>query len=195
MADGVPHNYIWDDTDQHAPGLAGYNGQDCATNSTGMARWWVSEPYCTLWLEDEPLGYQPSRGPKVSFHLSYTDRNQRDTNLFAQYAYSFGQGWECSWMSSLGADTFSTSGGTNASFTAMVYLPGGGVERYSVAAQNLSANNWPADPVSQTWLVPTLSGTTLVGFERRFADGSKDIYQTAGPGTNFVANYHLTSRL
>src|SRR5437773_1121566 len=46
--------YIWDETDQHAPGLAGYNGRDCETNSVGMARWWVSEPYCTLWLEDEP---------------------------------------------------------------------------------------------------------------------------------------------
>jgi RHS repeat-associated protein len=43
-------------------------------DARGMPVWWVSEPFITLRLEDEPLGYQPARGPRVGFHLSYRQR-------------------------------------------------------------------------------------------------------------------------
>src|SRR5206468_8463210 len=37
----------------------------------GMPGWEVSEPYVSLWLHDEPLGYQPALGQHVSFELAY----------------------------------------------------------------------------------------------------------------------------
>src|SRR6266478_1629015 len=39
--------------------------------SCGMPTWWISQPYVNMRLEDEPLGYQPAVGPRVSFSLSY----------------------------------------------------------------------------------------------------------------------------
>src|SRR5262245_57998973 len=40
----------------------------------GMPQWWVQEPTINLRLEDEPLGYTPALGPRVSFGLSYRQR-------------------------------------------------------------------------------------------------------------------------
>src|SRR5260221_8857236 len=102
-----------------------------------MVRWWVSEPYISLWLEDESVGYQPSRGPRVGFHLSFT---QRDTAPWTQAQFGFGQNWECSWMSGAVFSSFTAytnSGGTNLVYDAAIYLPGGGVQRYSVLNQIL----------------------------------------------------------
>jgi hypothetical protein len=39
---------------------------------SGMPVWWVSEPYTSLWLQDEPLGYQPTIGSRISFVLLFT---------------------------------------------------------------------------------------------------------------------------
>ena len=36
-------------------------------SATCMPVWDVSEPYINLWLYDEPLGYQPGLGPRLSF--------------------------------------------------------------------------------------------------------------------------------
>src|SRR5207249_1563504 len=37
----------------------------------GMPYWWVSEPYMNLWIQDEPLGYEPARGTRISFRLNF----------------------------------------------------------------------------------------------------------------------------
>ena len=62
----------------------------------GMPIWEVSEPYINLWLHDEPLGYQPGFGGRVSFKLSY---KQRDSKLIYDEFFSFGPLWNCSWSS------------------------------------------------------------------------------------------------
>jgi hypothetical protein len=65
---------------------------DCAQ---GMPRWSVSEPYVSLWLKDEPLGYQPALGPRVSVHLSY---KQRETTSGSYPSlFSVGKRWNFSW--------------------------------------------------------------------------------------------------
>jgi RHS repeat-associated protein len=58
-----------------------------------MPVWWVSEPFINLRLEDEPLGYQPSHGPRVSFHLSYRQRGSMDED---PYIFGIGTGWTSS---------------------------------------------------------------------------------------------------
>jgi hypothetical protein len=35
----------------------------------GMPVWSVSEPYLSLWIQDEPFGYQPAVGPRISLTL------------------------------------------------------------------------------------------------------------------------------
>ena len=42
-----------------------------------MAVWEVSEPNINLWLYDEPLGYQPGLGSRMSFKLAYKQRETR----------------------------------------------------------------------------------------------------------------------
>jgi hypothetical protein len=55
-----------------------------------MPYWWVSEPRINVRLEDVPLAYKPSRGPSVSFHISYRQRGSypADDDFFG-----LGEGW------------------------------------------------------------------------------------------------------
>src|SRR5208283_4118455 len=55
-------------------GGGGGGGHGGGGSCCGCPTWTVSEPYINLRLDDEPLGYQPPIGPRVSFHLSYRQR-------------------------------------------------------------------------------------------------------------------------
>jgi RHS repeat-associated protein len=88
---------------------------DCdQENCSGLARWHVSESFVSLWLHDEPLGYQGAIGPRTSFQLDFKQREVEAgyyTNLF-----SVGKKWNFSWLSYIY---------TNAGKSA-VYCPDGG---------------------------------------------------------------------
>jgi len=63
----------------------------------GMPVWWVSEPSENLWVTDEPLGYQPSVGPRVSLYLNYKQRESvAGTNGTIS---NMGTNWHISWVS------------------------------------------------------------------------------------------------
>ena len=117
----------------------------------GMPVWEVSEPYISLWLKDEPLGYQPGLGSRLSFELAF---NQRDsvaglnTNIF-----SAGIKWNVSWLSYVAQDTNDNN---------VVYFPGGGQRTYYTAKDYLTST--------------TLSGDTNSGFTVSYPDGSQDVY-------------------
>ena len=61
-----------------------------------MPRWWVSEPYISVRLEDEPLGYTPALGPKVTFHISYRQRGALPDD---PAIFGVGPNWSCSFAS------------------------------------------------------------------------------------------------
>jgi RHS repeat-associated protein len=174
-------NSIQDEKDQHACGLAGYNGEECSTNCTGAARWWVSEPYITLWVEDELLSYQPSRGPRVSFHLSFKQRNTREESDFT---LNVGQNWECNWMSYLHVVDYHPPRLTNGmvfgspTYDATLYLPGGGVQSFSQTKENADPYAEPANYFSQARLVPAYEQVTnVVGFDLVYPDRARDLYR------------------
>jgi RHS repeat-associated protein len=127
----------------------------------GTPVWSVSEPYISLWLKDEPLGYQPPLGPRVSLLLAYDQRDSTagyDTNLF-----SFGKKWNVSWLSYVNLD----SSGSN-----VVHFPGGGASTYSGATDYLTNTR--------------LTGDTNSGFTVAYPDGSVCVYGliiTNGSGT------------
>ena len=117
----------------------------------GMPTWSVSEPFISLWLHDEPLGYQPAVGPRVSFELAFKQRESAagfNPNLFG-----VGKRWNCSWLS------YVTRQGTSNT----VYYAGGGRRSYS------STN---IDYLTNT----RLTGDTTNGFILSHPDGSQDIY-------------------
>ena len=130
-------------------GVPGLNPPD--NSGCGMPVWSVSQPYISLWLHDEPLGYQPAVGPRVSFELAFKQRESTlgfNTNLF-----SVGKRWDCSWLSYVTQDT----NGFNT-----VNFPGGG-------QQTFYATN---DYVTNT----RLTGNTNSGFTLSYPDGSQNIY-------------------
>lgn len=55
---------------------AGGNQAHCTHCSTGMPRWWVSEPYENLCISDTPLSYTMSSGQEMAFTFYYRQRYQ-----------------------------------------------------------------------------------------------------------------------
>lgn len=115
-----------------------------------MPVWSVSEPYISLWLHDEPLGYQPAIGPRVSFRLGYKQREATaglNTNIF-----STGRLWNFSWFS------YATqTGGTN-----WVHFSGGREVTYQGTNDYLTGTS--------------ISGNTNSGFTIYYPNGSQDVY-------------------
>ena len=85
----------------------------------GMPDWTVTEPYINLWVKDQPLGYQPAKGPAVTLKIEYKQRNEGPG--YSSNEFSFGKGWNCSWRSY----AVNGAGGTT------IYFPGGGLMVYS----------------------------------------------------------------
>lgn len=116
-----------------------------------MPVWSVSEPYISLWLHDEPLGYQPALGPRVSFQLAFKQRE-----FLAGWnpaIFSVGRNWNCSWLSYVARDANSNT---------VVNFPGGGQRTF------FSTDDY----LTNTRLI----GDTTNGFTLSRPDGSKDVY-------------------
>ena len=154
--------------DTHGPGHDDDEGP-----CLGMARWKISEPYISLWLHDEPLGYQPSKGPRLSLLLNYVQRDQRaDTNTF-----SVGKSWECSWLAYV-----SYQNGVG-QVNETLYAPGGGVIYYArVSADNnfLARPSSASAPKRTGWNSSMIRAVTnsveALSFQQVFPDGSQNIY-------------------
>jgi RHS repeat-associated core domain len=69
-------------------------GSGCETGNCGqgMPVWWVQEPVISMRLEDEPLGYNPALGPRISFALSY---RQRGAVSEVPAIFGVGPNWSC----------------------------------------------------------------------------------------------------
>lgn len=131
------------------------DGERCkksgCSSCTGMPVWSVSEPYISLWLHDEPLGYQPTTGPRISFELAFKQRELTaglNTNIF-----SIGKKWNCSWLSFVTQD----SQGSN-----VLHFPEG--KQVTFAGTN--------DYLTNT----RLTGNTNTGFTLLYPDGSQNVY-------------------
>jgi RHS repeat-associated protein len=132
----------------------------------GMPTWSVSEPFISLWLHDEPLGYQPTIGARIAFELSFKQRESRAGLNPA--IFSAGKKWNCSWLSYI-------DGATNLLF------PGGGLR----AVIN------KIDYVHNA----RLSGSQTTGFTLSYPDGSKEVYGfLATNSSGIFANAFLSER-
>lgn len=129
-----------------------------------MPVWRVSEPYISLWLLDEPLGYQPSIGSRISLRLGY---KQREVNAgMNPNIFSLGPKWNFSWLSYVTLDQF----GSN-----LVYFPGGGAVIFE----------GPYDYLTNT----RLTGTITNGFSLYYPDGSTDVYNCIVNGMAFLTQH------
>lgn len=135
-------------------GESGSQNQQCdsqCSSCSGMPVWWVSQPYTSLWLRDEPLGYQPAVGSRISFKLTFKQREAAagyNTNFF-----SVGKKWNCSWLSFVARDTNANN---------VVYFPGGGQRTFYTTNDYLTNAR--------------LAGNTNSGFTLSYPDGSQYVY-------------------
>jgi len=67
-----------------------------------MPIWEVSEPYISVWLYDQPLGYAPGLGYPISFKLAY---KQREARVPSDHYFNFGPMWNSSWLTYISVDT------------------------------------------------------------------------------------------
>jgi RHS repeat-associated protein len=120
-------------------------------SNAGMPQWSVSQPYVSLWLHDEPLGYQPALGPRISLALSYKQREY--TTGFSQNFFSMGRKWNFPWFSFIGLDS---------SANKVVHF-GGGLTRTFYGTNDYLTN-------------ARLSGDTTNGFIVYYPDGRQNAY-------------------
>ena len=131
-----------------------------AAVAPGMPVWQVSEPAINLWLYDEPVGYQPSAGPRLAFMLAF---KQRGAPLVASNIYSVGTNWICSWLNYVEDDGIGSQ--------ATVTIKSGGQIIYT------PPNGSAMEYYTHTTLLRQTNGNTLTGFLRSFPSGATDYYQ------------------
>jgi RHS repeat-associated protein len=116
----------------------------------GMPVWQVSEPFINLWLQDEPLGYQPAIGPRVSFGLNF--RQREDVAGYNTNVFSIGPKWNCAWFSHV------APWGPYK----VVHFPGGGSRIFTSTTDYLTNTR--------------LTGATNTGYTVSYPDGRKNVY-------------------
>jgi RHS repeat-associated protein len=117
----------------------------------GMPIWRVSEPNISLWLLDEPLGYQPCVGSRIALRLGYKQRES--TAGMATNIFSLGQKWNFSWLSYV---TLNYNGSN------VVCFPGGGIRTFT------GTNDYLTDTI--------LTGSMTNRYYLSYPDGSVDTY-------------------
>lgn len=153
-----------------------FDGQKLCTHCPGMPVWWVSEPYVNLWMADEPISYNTSRGQPVTFQITYKQRDSRPPS--SDYLISTA-GWNNSWASYIHLNSVLPCANGNcmpqlSSCTATLYLPNGGEVDFS--------QGQTYDPETRIMIkmqaVLLKAGTDNGdnGIRVIYPDGSQDIY-------------------
>ena len=159
------------------------NGADqcSADNSHGMAHYSAHSMLASLNIEDTPLRYVPPRGPAINFTVNY---NQRESGQPQTFSYSnLGPKWNFNWLS------YVTDDPNNASRNATVYVPGGGGETYS--GFNSGSQSYLPDPQSHAVLVRTAP----IAYEKRFPDGSKQVFTLSDGATSYPRRIFMTQMI
>jgi RHS repeat-associated protein len=131
---------------------------------TKMLRYSVQSMLASLALDDTPLNYRPSKGPEVPLTFTYS---QREAYQPANFTYAnAGPKWNYTGISYIVDDP--SAPGVNA----QRYLPGGGTRKQE--GYNAGSQSFAPDAQDQSVLV--LVKQNPITYERRKADGSKDIY-------------------
>ncbi len=155
----------------------------CSANQ-GMCGYNAHSATISLNLTDTPLGVAASKGPAVNFTLTY---NQREAGQPANFGFSnISPKWSHSWMAYVEDDPGSP-------YTLPVTHPAGGGYIYSLSNYGFNTQNY-LEPETGTGAVlyrlPT--NTTTTSYERRFPDGSKEVYGKSDNSTAYPRRWFLT---
>ncbi len=125
----------------------------------GMPTWAVTEPYINLWLHDEPLGYDPGVGQRISFALYYKQREGlAGTN---SSVFNCGQMWNFSWMSYISIPYY-----LSPTYDTQMIVAGGGKREYT-----------NGEPEYYTSSILKLMGFFIpTGYSVEYPNGAVDYY-------------------
>jgi YD repeat-containing protein len=152
----------------------GGNQDDCH----GMARYTAHAMLASLNIEDTPLRYSPPRGPAINFTVTY---NQRESHQPQTFSYSnLGSKWTFNWLS------YVTDDPNNSSANAAIYVPGGGAENFS--GFDSGSQTYLPDPQSHA----ILARSSPTGYEKRFPDGSKQVFDLSDGSISYPRNIFMT---
>ena len=143
--------------------------------SSGMATWSVSEPHMNLWIKDEPMAYDPPRGPRMSINMIY---NQRNNITIDPLTFNFGPMWI---NQHLGWVTHDGEG------NATHYSPGGG--KFYSSAGISQANKYTHIRSSYTGPIANPTSWTMT-----YRDGSSETYAYKVTYSGASTRYYLSSR-
>ena len=156
------------------------NDSDC-----GMARYTVDLLTADLRVTDTPLQYVPPVGPKIDFLVTYTAPNRENDNSPSTFPYSnLGADWNFNWLS------YVTDDPNDSSINVTVFVRGGGTEVYPVTSG--SPLTYRPDPQNQAVLVRTSDTPTQITYEKRFRDGSKQIFGHSDQASTYPRTIFMT---
>lgn len=166
-----------------AGGTGGNTPGGGSTPSPGMPTYSISPMLVSLTLTDTPLSYVPPKGPTMDFTLRY---NQLDIDQPATFTYgNLGPKWTDNWLSYVQDDP--TAPGNRV----LVYLPDGPGRLYS----GFNGSNGTFAPEVETGAQLVEVSNSPVVYERRFPDGSKDVYAASDNSTYYPRHIFLTERI
>jgi RHS repeat-associated protein len=147
-------------------------------DAPAMASYSAHAMMASLNIEDTPLRYSPPRGPAINFTVTY---NQRDNPPPRNFAYcNLGPRWTFNWFSYVQDDP------NNASADTTVFVPGGGTEVYS--GFDPDKQSYGSDLQSQAILIRT----SATSYEKKFSDGSKQIYSQSDGSSSYPRKIFMT---
>lgn len=172
---GYLTNVDQDDTREDAPTTCPGNG-----DGTGMCVAKVTTMLVSLRLDDKPVGYVPPVGPAVQTKVSY---NQREASQPGSMGFfNIGPKWTLNWLSYV-EDRPGSPGSS-----VKRYASGGGELDY--AGYNASTRSFRRELRRGASLV--LVSTAPVVYERRMADGSKEVYAASNGATTYPRRVFLS---
>ena len=134
----------------------------------GMPAWSVTEPRLNVWFQDVPVWYQPGRGPRLEFKLTYKDR-QIATNV--NNYFGFGPRWNGNFCSYAITNTRPTFGNGNI----VVHHGDGTTVVYTIAEKNFYSQAM-AEVISGGGYRLTLPSGVVQEFTTPISDGAYTRY-------------------
>jgi RHS repeat-associated protein len=165
-------------------GTNGLNASGPAGGSSdGMPTFAVNPNLVGLVLTDTPLRYESPKGPAVDVTLTY---NQKDSDQPATFTYAnLGTGWTLNWIEYVSDNPNAPGSGVS------LYLPDGQARSYS--GYNASTGAFAPEPQDGAHLVRV--SASPIRYERRFADGSIEVFAQSDTSTAAPRRIFLTERV
>lgn len=148
------------------------------SGSDGMATYNVDAARVGLSLNDTPVGYTPPKGPAVRFTVSYQQREIAPVST-ANYS-NLGNKWSFNWLSYIVTDP------ANSTADVTAYGPGGGTLNYK--GFNSNTQSYTLQLETQT----SLAKTGPTAYEKRFPDGSKQIFNLSDGAPTYPRKIFMT---